>query len=91
MSRAKATSRDLEGYIKHYPAHEWLLRYWYEHGHEMEVDYEAERAQDSVTAQSLYLQSYSEQWQGMICQQKSDKRLLEDLLCQFTADADRFT
>ena len=32
---------DLKSFIFRYPAHEWLLRYWYEHYDELEIEYDA--------------------------------------------------
>ena len=39
-SYADSTAEDLKGYILHYPAYEWLLRYWYEHYDELEIEYD---------------------------------------------------
>ena len=36
-----STARDLRGYVLHFPAHEWLLRYWHEHYGELEIEYDA--------------------------------------------------
>lgn len=36
-----STAEDLKGFIYDFPAHEWLLRYWYEHYDEMDADYDA--------------------------------------------------
>ena len=36
-----STAEDLKGFIFDFPAHEWLLRYWYEHYDEMDIDYDA--------------------------------------------------
>ena len=36
-----STARDLRGYVLHFPAHEWLLRYWHEHYSELEIEYDA--------------------------------------------------
>ena len=35
------TAEDLRGFIFRYPAYEWLLRYWYEHYDELEIEYDA--------------------------------------------------
>ena len=37
----QSTAEDLKGYIYDYPAHDWLLRYWYEHYDEMNIEYDA--------------------------------------------------
>ena len=34
-------AEDLKGFIFDFPAHEWLMRYWYEHYDEMDIDYDA--------------------------------------------------
>lgn len=36
-----STAEDLKGFIFDFPAHDWLLRYWYEHYDEMDIDYDA--------------------------------------------------
>lgn len=36
-----STAEDLKGFIYDFPAHDWLLRYWYEHYDEMDPDYDA--------------------------------------------------
>ena len=57
-NRAEASVKDLNGYIESFPAHDWLLRYWYEHYNDMEIEYEAHYSKDTLTAQkySLLLQ-----------------------------------
>lgn len=35
------TAEDLKGFIYDYPAHDWLLRYWYEHAEDMDIEYDA--------------------------------------------------
>lgn len=32
-----------------YPAHNWLLRYWYEHGEDMEIEYDADYSKGTET------------------------------------------
>ena len=54
-TRAQATAMDLEGYIRHYPAHDWLLRYWYEHYDQLDIEYDAEYSAETVTAQKYRL------------------------------------
>ena len=34
---AAATAGDLKDYIEQYPAHEWLLRYWYENYDKLDI------------------------------------------------------
>ena len=36
-----STARDLWNYITDYPAYEWLLRYWYEHYDELDIEYDS--------------------------------------------------
>lgn len=36
-----STAEDLKGFLYDFPSHEWLLRYWYEHGNELDVEYDA--------------------------------------------------
>ena len=35
-----STAEDLKSFIYDFPAHDWLLRYWYEHSDEMEIEYD---------------------------------------------------
>lgn len=41
--------------VREYPAHEWLMRYWYEHADELDVVYDAEFDSDAVTAEKCRL------------------------------------
>ncbi len=52
---AESSAADLNGYIKSFPAHDWLLRYWYEHYDEMDIEYDAPYSGDTVTAQKSRL------------------------------------
>ena len=36
-----STAEDLKGFIYDFPAHDWLLRYWYEHYDELDIEYDA--------------------------------------------------
>lgn len=53
--RAEAVAEDLEGFINSFPAHDWLLHYWYEHYDELEIDYDAPYSADTLTAQQYQL------------------------------------
>lgn len=35
-----STAEDLKSFIYDFPAHDWLLRYWYEHSDEMDIEYD---------------------------------------------------
>lgn len=35
--------------VREYPAHDWLIRYWYEHWDEMDVEYDAEYSDGTAT------------------------------------------
>ena len=35
-----STAEDLKSFIYDFPAHDWLLRYWYEHSDEMNIEYD---------------------------------------------------
>lgn len=48
--RSEATAADLEGFIKHFPAHEWMFTYWYENYDRLEIDYDDAYAPGSETA-----------------------------------------
>ena len=52
---AAATAGDLKDYVEQYPAHEWLLRYWYENYDKLDIEYEAKHSQDSETARKCRL------------------------------------
>ena len=39
-SSGNSTADDLKGFIYDYPTHEWLLRYWYEHYDELDIEYD---------------------------------------------------
>lgn len=51
----KSTAEDLMGYIYEYPAHEWLLRYWYEHYDEMDIEYDAVYSDGTMTEEKYAL------------------------------------
>ena len=50
-----STAEDLKGYVLHYPAHEWLLRYWYEHYDELDIEYDAIYTGSTETAEKYSL------------------------------------
>ena len=54
-ARAKATAGDLKDYIEQYPAHEWLLSYWYENYDKLDIEYDAAHSQDTETARKSRL------------------------------------
>ena len=43
--------KDLEAYINQYPAHEWLIRYWYMNWEEMDIEYDADYGFGTKTKQ----------------------------------------
>ena len=45
----------LKGFIYDYPAHEWLLRYWYEHCDEMDIEYDAVYSDGTMTEEKYAL------------------------------------
>lgn len=53
--RAEASAADLEDYINHFPAHEWMLTYWYENYDKLDVEYEDAFLPDSETARKYAL------------------------------------
>ena len=52
---ADSAAEDLSGYIDSFPAHDWLLEYWYEHYAEMDIEYDAPYSGDTVTARKTRL------------------------------------
>ena len=53
--RAEAAAEDLEGFLDRFPAHDWLLHYWYEHYDDLEIEYDAPYSADTVTARQYRL------------------------------------
>ena len=39
---AEEVAAEVKKCVEEYPAHEWLLRYWYEHSEELDIEYDAE-------------------------------------------------
>ncbi|MDO5121224.1 MAG: PP2C family protein-serine/threonine phosphatase [Erysipelotrichaceae bacterium] len=52
---AESSAEDLAGYLESFPAHDWLIRYWYEHYNELDVEYEESYSADTVTARKYSL------------------------------------
>lgn len=52
-ARAEAAAKTLDGYFDRYPANNWLLRYWYEHYDELDIEYDAAYSADTETAQKF--------------------------------------
>lgn len=53
--QAETSASDLEGYIKHFPANEWMLTYWYENYDELDAEYDSQYEPGSKTAQKYAL------------------------------------
>ena len=51
----KSIAADMKGFISDFPAHEWLLRYWYEHYDEMEIEYDTVYAGGTETEEKYAL------------------------------------
>ena len=49
--------------VTEYPAHEWLLRYWYEHADELDIEYDADYGAGTVTEEKCRL--LSEHYPGL--------------------------
>ena len=41
--------------VNEFPAHEWLLDYWYEHADELEIEYDADFGKGTVTEEKTRL------------------------------------
>ena len=50
---ADAAAGEIISSIKEYPAYRWLLSYWAEHADQMEVEYDADFANGSVTEEKV--------------------------------------
>ena len=48
-AKAQEAARDVEASVKEYPAYRWLLSYWAEHTGQMEIEYDAAFADNTVT------------------------------------------
>ena len=48
---ANKTARDITTYLNHFPARDWLLRYWYEHYDELDIDYDTKHEIDDAVAE----------------------------------------
>ena len=53
--RAEATAKATERYLRSYPAYEWLIRYWYEHRDELDVDYDVSYTAETENAAKYQL------------------------------------
>lgn len=53
IDRAEAAAKTITGYFDRYPARDWLLRYWYEHYDELDIEYDAAYSADTETAQKF--------------------------------------
>lgn len=51
--RSTCSARDLETYLKQYPAYEWLIQYWYDHYSELDIEYDLDYRQDVTTAEKV--------------------------------------
>lgn len=54
-ARAETAAEELSGYIDRFPAHDWLLQYWYDHYDTLDVEYDAAYSAETVTAQQYRL------------------------------------
>lgn len=48
-TKAQEAARDVEASLKEYPAYRWLLSYWAEHPDQMEIEYDAKFADNTLT------------------------------------------
>ncbi|MBQ3292043.1 MAG: hypothetical protein IJH43_06685 [Mogibacterium sp.] len=54
-SHAEAAAGSLEDYIEQYPAHEWLLQYWYDHYTDLDIEYDVSYENSTDTANKAKL------------------------------------
>ena len=52
---AKSVAYEVMLAVKEYPRYKWLLRYWYEHSDEMDIEYDVEFTPDTETAKKTAL------------------------------------
>ena len=62
-SQTEAIAADIAHHVRlsvmEYPAHDWLLRYWYENSHTMEIEYDTDYEQgDAVREKAELLQTH---------------------------------
>ena len=55
QSRASAISKNVFSVIDTYPANDWLLRYWYEHYDQMDIEYDTDFRASTATEQKCWL------------------------------------
>ena len=53
--RATSITKEMQQAVNQYPAHDWLLRYWYEHYDEMDIEYDADYRASTKTEQKCWL------------------------------------
>ena len=54
-SRAASITKEVDLAVKQYPAYGWLLRYWYEHADELDVEYDTDYRASTRTEQKCWL------------------------------------
>ena len=57
VDRADKVADEVTMAVMEYPAHDWLLRYWSAHWKDMDIEYDAQYTQDSLTAEKVNLLS----------------------------------
>ena len=55
--RAELVNREVKAAVYEYPAYKWLLRYWYDHAFDMDIEYDAEYTEGTVTEEKARLLS----------------------------------
>ena len=53
--RAASITKEVDLAVKQYPAYEWLLKYWYEHADELDVEYDTDYRASTETEQKCWL------------------------------------
>ena len=54
---ADEVAQEVRSSVMEYPAHDWLLRYWYEHFDELEIEYDTDYEKSTVTREKSELLS----------------------------------
>ena len=53
--RGESIAKNVEMLLDTYPTHDWLMRYWYEHADELDIDYDADFRASTKTEQKVLL------------------------------------
>ena len=52
---AGETAEEVMQAVREYPSHDWLLRFWYEHAYELDIEYDADYGTGTETEKKVHL------------------------------------